>query len=122
MRAAVTSVKAARHVALRRPERDHAELLTGRCNITTERGPRSITPGLRRLGFMDDQSRAARQRQAHDNALTHAIDALRDASVKRRLLDEGTPEHEAAVTEEQRLNALVLELARRRARSELGTG
>jgi hypothetical protein len=70
---------------------------------------------------MDDKRRAARHREAHANALADAIDGLRDATRKRQAAREGTPEHEAAIAEEERLNALVLELVRRRNRSELGT-
>jgi hypothetical protein len=70
----------------------------------------------------DDRRKAARQREAHANALADAIDALRAATAKRQAARTGTPEHEAATTEEERLNALVLELVRRRNRSELGTG
>jgi hypothetical protein len=89
--------------------------LTRACNSATGPMRRSIS-----ARFADFRLMADRGKQAHE--LADAIEALREATARRRVAIEGSPEHEAALEEEARLNALVLELARQRNRRELGGG
>ena len=67
-----------------------------------------MTASPRKLGSMSVGKKSTAEQ------LADAIEALKAATVRRRMAREGTPEHAEALSDEERLNNLVMDLAHRR--------